>query len=163
MLTRAERMMLYNQYEILKILDPDSAKNYEENQEIVSHGFEIFYGELNLAIYENTFSAEDAREVLDILSMFRAIKFSCDRLNYTPKSPWAKFEGFDANEGDGRYSFARFLRRTQGKFVEFADAPDNSHSSGSLGMYRRMLERWNALGEKYDMTEDQIEEVAGRI
>lgn len=160
MLTWAERLALWNQYEILKHLNPDDRKEYETNQEILSHGYEQYYSELNPSIYEETTKQEVSREVEEILNVFRAIKFSCDRLSYKPKSHYAEFEGFDGNDDGGQYAFAKFVRRTLGKWSELEDQPDNSHSSTSLGHYRRMLRVWRRLGERYDLTEAEIEEVA---
>ena len=97
MLTWAERLTLWNQYEILKRINPEDTKEYETNQEILSHGYEQYYSEINPSIYENTTKREVSREVEEILNVFRAIKFSCLKLGYKPKSHWAEFEGFDAN------------------------------------------------------------------
>jgi len=160
MLTWAERLTLWNQYEILKRLNPDDTKEYETNQEILSNGYEQYYSEINPSIYEKTVKPEVSREVEDILSMFRAMKFSCQRLGHTPKSHSAEFEGFDGNDDGGQYGFAHFVRRTLGKWEELKDRPDNSHSSASLDRYRRMYETWQRLGGSYELTADQIEEIA---
>jgi uncharacterized protein len=47
MLTKTERLLLWNQYEILKHLDPDEIKNYEKNQEILKIGLKSMYDDLN--------------------------------------------------------------------------------------------------------------------
>lgn len=162
MLTWAERLTLWNQYEILKKLDPDETKQYEINQEILSRGFVQYYPEMNPSIYpeDETMPADLSREVEEFLTMFRAIKWSCDRLGYTPKSHNALFEGFDGNDSGGQFGFAKFVRRKLGKWEELADRPDNSHSMSSLDTYRRMLAKWRALGEKFELTEAEIEEIA---
>lgn len=160
MLTWAERLALWNQYEILKRLDLENEKEYNTNQEILSNGYEQYYSELNPSIYQKTTPYEVSREVEQILNVFRAIKFSCMKLGYTPKSHWAEFEGFDGNDDGGQYGFAQFVRRTLGKWDELKDRPDNSHSSVSLAHYRRMLDTWRRLGEKYELTEAEIEEIA---
>lgn len=160
-LTRTERLTLWNQYEILKHVDKDGAEQYEQNQEILSSGFELFYSELNQSIYEDTVSEEVGREVQDILDMFRAIKFSSDKHGYTPASLFAQFDGFDGNESTGHYGFARFVRRQQERWDELSDRPDNSHSATSLPYYRNMLQRWRDLGRGFDLTPPQIEEIAG--
>lgn len=160
MLTWAERLTLWNQYEILKHLNPDDTKEYETNQEILSHGYEQYYSEINPSIYENTTKREVSLEVEEILNVFRAIKFSCMKLGYKPKSHWAEFVGFDANDDGGQYGFAHFVRRTLGKWDELKDRPDNSHSSTSLDHYRAMLRTWRRLGEKYELMADEIEQIA---
>jgi hypothetical protein len=160
MLTWAERLTLWNQYEILKKLDPGGAKEYDVNQEILASGYELYYPEINPSIYEKTVSAAVGEEVQDILNMFRALKFSCNSLGYKPKSHWAEFDGFDGNDAGGQYGFARFLRRTLGRWEELKDRPDNSHSGVSLDRYRRMLGTWHRLGQKYDLSADEIEQMA---
>ncbi|CAK7257262.1 MULTISPECIES: YfbU family protein [unclassified Shinella] len=160
MLTWAERLTLWNQYEILKRINPDDTKEYETNQEILSHGYEQWYPEINPSIYAETLKPEVSGEVIDILSMFRAIKHSCIRLGYTPKSSSAEFAGFDGNDDGGHYGFARFLRRTLGRWEELKDLPDNSHSSFSLNRYRRMHEAWQLRGGSHELTAEQIEEIA---
>ncbi|TDP48782.1 YfbU family protein [Zavarzinia compransoris] len=159
MLTWAERLTLWNQYEILKRINPDDTKEYETNQGILSNGYEQYYSEINPSIYAETTKREVSREVEEILNVFRAIKFSCLKLGYTPKSRYAEFEGFDGNEEGDQYGFAMFVRRTLGKWDELKDAPDNSHSN-VLERYRRMLATWHRLGEKYELTEAEIEEMA---
>jgi len=159
-LTWSERLTLWNQYEILKKLDPDQVKEYEANQEILSCGYEQYYSELNASIVTETVNPSVSQEVQNILDVFRAIKFSCKKYKYTPKSTWAQFEGFDGNGDEGHYGFARFVRRTLGKWEELADRPDNSHSSASLGHYRAMVDVWNRLGRSFDLTPSQIEQIA---
>lgn len=160
MLTWAERLTLWNQYEILKRLNPDDTKEYETNQEILSNGYEQYYSEIDPSISEKTTKPDVSREVEEILEVFRAIKFSCKRLGYTPKSHWAEFEGFDANDGGGHYGFALFVRRTLGKWDELKDRPDNSHSATSLDHYRQMVRVWRRLDRSYELTTDQIEQIA---
>ncbi len=160
MVTWTERLILWNQYEILKRLDPGDKEEYKIKQEILSNGYEQYYSEINLEIYPKTTDPGVSSEVEDILDLFRCIKFSCRRLGYTPKSKWAEFEGFDANNDGGHYGFAHFVRRTLGKWEELKDRPDNSHSSISLEYYRRMLRTWHRLDRKHELTEAEIEEIA---
>jgi uncharacterized protein YfbU (UPF0304 family) len=42
MFTKAERLILANQYEILKCLDPSNSATYDEHKQIVTDGYEIF-------------------------------------------------------------------------------------------------------------------------
>lgn len=160
MLSWAERLTLWNQYEILKRLNPESAKEYEKNQEIVSDGYEQFYADINPSINRETVKEDVSQEVLDILDMFRAINFSCDRLKYLPKGRNAEFDGFDGNAAGPHYGLARFVRKTLGLFEEMEGRPDNSHTSSSLGTYRRMMAEWQKLGKPHQLTAEQIEQIA---
>jgi len=159
MLTWAERLILWNQYEILKSTDPGNANYHEQNQEIVAHGFEQFYPALNQTISETPVSREITSEVMDILDMYRAIHNSCQTQKYAPKNSSALFSGFDGNHEE-QYAIAYFLRRTQGKWIELAARPDDSHSS-SVPHYRRMLSKWQVLGKKHFLTPEEIEDIAG--
>jgi uncharacterized protein YfbU (UPF0304 family) len=160
MLTKAERTILYNQYEILKHLDPNEAKTYKEKQEILADGYEIFYSELNPSISDEPASVESCREVINIMDVFRAIHNASDRLKYKPKSPLAQFQGFDGNHEHPHYGFCRFLIDVQGRWPELNNTPRNSHGS-TLPLYRKMLARWEALGDdRFNMTAEQIEQVA---
>lgn len=160
-LTQAERLTLWNQYEILKHLNPEEADGYEENQEILAGGYELLYPELNVSVSPEPVKDDATREVTDILNMFRAIHSSAKNRGYSPKSSYAEFDGFDGNESSGHYGYAKFVRRQQGRWDELSARPDNSHSSMSLPHYRDMLERWRNLGGDYDLTPDEIETIAG--
>lgn len=159
-MTPTERLIIWNQYEILRLLDKSENDYYAEKQEIVANGYEPYYPQLNPSIVEEPTSAELCEEVEDILDMFRAIKFSCDRLGYTPKSPRANFNGFDANATTGHYGIAVFLRRKQKKWEELADRDDNSHSMASLPSYRAMLKEWRQRGKSFELTASDIEAIA---
>jgi len=159
-LTTAERLMLWNQYEILKHLNKNNADDYSNKQEIISNGYEQFYSELLPMLYVNSVSPEETREVQDILDMFRAIDASCRKHGYKPKSHHAEFDGFDGNNDQPQYGFAHFVRRNLGHWGELKDRPDNSHSSVSLRQYRNMLQTWYRLDKSFDLTPGQIEMVA---
>ncbi|RZS82060.1 hypothetical protein EV217_2873 [Phyllobacterium myrsinacearum] len=158
MLSYAERLILYNQYEILKKLDPKQAAVHEENQEIVYAGYEILYPDLGLS--ETSVTVEVSQEVHEILNMFRALKFSADRHGYVLDGYGAQFDGFDGNHDD-HYGYAQFLRRKQKKWKELEKRPDNSHGN-VLGRYRNMLDRWQKHGKEHDLTVDQIKDITTR-
>lgn len=159
MLSWSERLILWNQYEILKRLEPDSVGEYEVSQEIVARGYEQFYGDLNTLVEKEGVPFEVTAEVMEILDLFRAIKFSCKKLGYSPKSSYAKFDGFDGNNEAEHYAAAQFLRGPMRRWVELEDRPDNSHHM-VLPRYQRMVAAWNRQGREYDLTAKQIEEIA---
>ncbi|WP_411905976.1 YfbU family protein [Rhizobium mayense] len=160
-LSFAERLILSNQLSILKILDPEQARYYDEAQEIVNNGYEYMYGNINQSVYETPLPVHISEEVVEILDMFRALEFSCRKLGVRASDLGTDFEGFDANEADGHYGFARFLRRKLGRWEELKDYPDNSHSSISLHRYRSMIERWHGIGRKFELSEEEVRQVVG--
>lgn len=158
MLSWAERLVLWNQYEILKTLQPTERKSYEERQEILECGYEQFYGDLHLGLGMDTVSPSETREVQDILEMYRALHGSCEKIDYKPTGFCAKFAGFDGNHEHPQFGIAQFLRRTRGLWSEFSDAPDNSHMP-TLPKYRLMIDRWQRLGRKHELSKSEIDEI----
>lgn len=162
-LSKPERVILINQYEILKRLDPGDAAYYDVRIEILSRGFKIFYDD-ELPWVDADMAVEESREVLDILTMYRVLD-SYYRDN--PGSPaeqrhLARFRGFDGNEEARQSAFASLLRQ-QGKFSESlsdegGDSRVDSHFP-YLRSYRQMLDVWQSLENRYDLTDEQVQEI----
>jgi uncharacterized protein YfbU (UPF0304 family) len=92
---------------------------------------------------------EDVRETHEILTMFRALEGTVAKLSKDDQtridaacSPFTTkdlhFQGFDGNN-DEHYSIASFIVNSLGQYPERKGGVMNSHSSGSLGAYKRML------------------------
>jgi uncharacterized protein len=149
----AERLMLFNQYEILKKLDPQKSSLYSRHQEVVEKGFESFYEDLGVST--TTLSKEDAREVDDILALFRAIKASS--LGSASNMPGkTEFVGFGASQPDERFAYADFLSNILKFPQEVSTSPDNRPDL-QLEKYRTMLKRWDEIGRKRELSADQID------
>jgi uncharacterized protein YfbU (UPF0304 family) len=159
-LTPFERLMLSMQ--LRDRATAEGIEDYNHQAEIIESGYTALYGEVFGTTAEPELEAEIQQEVFDILSMFRAM-----HPGHTAGSGWnpsgdfyyQKFRGFDGNDGTGHYGFARFLIERQGKFEESA-GDYNSHSP-TLNTYLQMLERWEAIGRPYNMSEDQLSTVLG--
>jgi len=156
-MNRENRAILYNQYEILKHLDPDQAGDYEKYQSVLSSGYTHLYDNILIHISPDEASPDMQQETFDILSMFRA-------LNIAKRNGWvptdeddAKFNGFDGNNDD-HYHFAAFLLDDEGLFDESSPSK-NSHSIATLARYRRMLGVWTALEKTYELTSDEAESI----
>ena len=154
---RTARLLIWNQLEILKTLNPSDATNYESKQEIVASGYSSRYEEIFGQVTAEEASKEMQEEVKDILDMFRALS-NATQSGWVPSDPRrAKFEGFDANNDD-HYSFAGHLIDEAGLWPE--SAPNkNSHSSATLDRYRRMLERWHKVVNRYKLTANEAEAI----
>ncbi len=161
-LSRADRLMLWYQMEILKQVHPDSGKQCEENQEVLERGYEIFYDELAQHIDTDSLSREECNEVMEILNMYRALDASLRALKKSHANPWSKFNGFDGNDETEQFSFATFLFDKKGLWKELADCPRNSHSA-TLGKYRAMLAAWSAMEKSHKLTDAQIEKIVTAI
>ena len=97
-LTKKDRLVLINQYAILEKVDPSNAKGYVNKRTALEAGYALHYSWLFDGI-EDDMSIEDCEEVLSILEMYRAIAFSCFKINNTRNidNPKWRFPGFDGN------------------------------------------------------------------
>nr|DAM57606.1 MAG TPA: YfbU domain protein [Caudoviricetes sp.] len=147
-LSRKDRIILFNQYEILKRLDTDSAEQYEIYQDILAQGFEYEYDDIGPSLFEVPQSVSE--KVYEILGMFRRMVFSFDNLEDVTGLDREDymFRGFDGNEETEHYVYAKWLVKNNHKFGEFENCEFNSHWN-ILPRYEEMLERF------YEVTKDK--------
>ncbi|MDR6635966.1 uncharacterized protein YfbU (UPF0304 family) [Phyllobacterium sp. 1468] len=145
--------MLFNQYEILKKLDPQKSSLYTRHQEVVEKGFESLYEDLGIS--KTTLSKEEAQEMDDILALFRAIRASSGgAVSNMPGK--MEFVGFGSGQPDERFAYANFLSNILKFPQEVSNSPDNRPEL-QLEKYRTMLKRWDEIGRKRELSADQIE------
>lgn len=157
-LNEKERLILYNQYEILKLLNEDKyeKRQCEINQKILVQGFKNQYQEL-INGFEEEVSETVSQFVWDVLNLHRRLLFSYHALSDEEKHKIdvrsIKYNGFDGNEEGEYYSFANFILKDLRLFEEIYDegkAELNSHSN-MLDTYEAMVDEWKATGKKsYD-------------
>jgi uncharacterized protein YfbU (UPF0304 family) len=158
-LSKKDRVLFINQYEILKRLDPDSAAQYEELIEILTAGYKIFYSKLDEWVFDEM-EVSEGRFVLETLDMYRALAnyFRTNPDDRSAKNLWATFPGFDGNEETKYMSFTCFLIEKQHKFQEQLESGNvgfNSHSP-CLPKYRSMLAVWETTGRTFDLDATQV-------
>jgi len=159
-LSMAERVIIVNQMRILETLYPDEAKSIAYNRQAIESGYPLHYDDVasDLGVHEEALSFDQCIEVLDILSMFRALHFSMEKLaDKAGIENWlVRFEGFDGNNEAGQLAYAEWFCLTGSRFEEL-HRPEgfNSHSP-VLDAYRRMLEEWNRSQEKHALSRDDI-------
>ena len=151
MFSFAERLILFNQYEILKKLDPEKSSLYGRHQEVVERGFESLYQELGVT--EATVSAAAAQEMNDILGLFRAIRTSSLAAGNAGQDKFVNFAPAQAKE---QFAYADFLSKILNFPQEISRSSDNQPDT-QLEKYRKMLRRWDEIGRKRELTTDQIE------
>jgi len=155
-LDKKDRLIMHNQFEILKRLYPDDAEYYEKNQEILVSGFEFNYPDLFDFIGDVT-PSNVSEFVLDVLNMYRSLNFSYDRLNDIEKEQIDKykisFKGFDATGEYKYYNYAKFYIITLDRFEELRESKHfalNYHHS-TIDNYKRLLSLWEDVRkDKYD-------------
>lgn len=146
-LTKKDRLILINQYQILKRLDPDSAKQYEQAIEILTNGYTLLYSRLGAGLTDSELCADKAQLVMDIIGACQAIE-AYKSANPDDKEvsghAWAKFRGFDANTEAEYLGYARFL--LQGN-CPASEAP-------TVAKYRMIASIWAAQGRPAEICRD---------
>ena len=121
------------------------------------------YGERAHEINERTLTSAECEEVLDILSMYQRMNRTYEALSDNDKASIDKsdlrFPGFDGNSGSGRLYYAKFFIEEYGRYEDLEGPPDFNSHSAVIDMYRRMLEEWEASGNKWELTKEDIERI----
>jgi uncharacterized protein len=165
-LTEAQRWILINQYEILAHLDPKQSSRYEDAIEALQNGYELDYRRLS-GITKETLPAKAAREVRDVLNLYRAITNSYkdleDKTGIDPSD--IEFPGFDGNdEEEGRlYLYTEWYLNLDGGryFPELNKANDCNSHRPMLATYRRMLAAWREMGQPQHISNAQLRTLIG--
>lgn len=119
-LTKKDRLVLYNQYEILKLLNSDDeymVKQYEINQEILLNGYKRNYNDLIEWMMDDT-PEEVSKFVWDVLQLYRTLYTSYKILSAEEKEQIdvndIRYAGFDGNKETGYYTYANFILKKNG-------------------------------------------------
>lgn len=158
-LSKVERLLLRNQYLILKKLYPD--QDFDNELEILQDGHELYYEELFNAIYSGA-SFEDGDFVADVLEMFRDIEhwLRANKGSRANEEPLHHFMGFDGNNESELFGFTKYVLLKRGFWQElrqYARSTDNFNSHMVMRpTYERMRSKWREIGRRRDYTEDQI-------
>ena len=162
-LTLKDRLNLYNQYTILQKLsqiqeDEYEARDYGLKAEIVLKGYIYDYYLLTDG-FSDDFLPEDAKLVWDTLDMYSAIHSSYKKLK-NPKltREQIKFYGFDGNYEIRSMVYCRFIIKDLGRFTELSGNGHEEYNSHCrcCNKYSVMLEKWEAMGKPYELSEEQI-------
>jgi uncharacterized protein YfbU (UPF0304 family) len=163
-LSRTERWILSNQFYILEKLssDPNDAEFYKRAQNVINNGYELHYGWISQHIYDepHIMSEEECKEVIDILTMFDALKQSYNGL--TDKTSInehrMKFQGFSGNDETKQMGYARFfcIEDDHPRFADLNQGDNFNSHFPALERYRRMLTEWEISSDKYSLTKEDI-------
>lgn len=160
-LTRTERWVLSNQYQILAALSTEDAEHYHQCREILEQGYELEYDEIARHVYDgdDTMSIAECREVVDTLAMFhilqRTYRDLADKSGIDESR--LEFGGFDGNHETKHVAYARFYASQQGgRFTDLPHPEDFNSHYPTLDVYRRMLAEWHRSESKYKLTRDDV-------
>ena len=156
---KAQRLILYNQYETLKIIDPTHSRDYEEKQEIISCGYEMAYDWFVDQVIWDPVPQTVCKSTLNALVVCDALEASQRVSGVTSDQFFATFRGFDGNNETEMLGFARLLIERQGKFSRFKGRDLNSHFPGSAAKYAKMHEEWERRGSKYNLSPEDVEAI----
>ncbi len=164
-LSTKERILLINQFKILKHLnkeDTDSVEQYQEYIDILQKGYTIFYNEIDYWVSEEM--PMDASNfviaILNLYSVIEAYKQSNPEDKGVSGHVRACFRGFDGNTEAKYLLFTNFLIDEQHKYREQLSCKEklgdfNSHVP-MLDIYKNMLSKWSGMGEKFDMSKEEL-------
>lgn len=165
-LSNKERLMLYNQYEIIKRLDPEQAEGCEINQEILENGFQYDYDRLVSWVSDET--PEDVyRFVWNTFELFRALHDSYRTLSPDERNQIEErditFAGFDGNEETKYYAYAGFVLKKLKRYEEIYNGGKvilNSHCS-MVYRYEKMINQWKQMNSKRQLSLEDIQSIIG--
>jgi uncharacterized protein len=169
-LSKKERLFLYNQYEILKLLngeDPDMVKDYELNQDILLNGYKYEYDSFIEWVLDDT-PDYVSKFVWDVFKMYRALYASYHELTKEQKEQVdlrsITFQGYDGNEECDYYSYSNFILEKMERYEEIYNNGKvelNSHRN-MIATYQNMLGTWERVrdSEYSQLTLSQILEIS---
>jgi uncharacterized protein len=157
-LSRVERWILSNQYRILEELYPGERESLEHTRTALERGYEGEYEWSAQHVYDadETMTAAECTQVIDILDMHVALKQGCSALpTDSGVGEWlVEFRGFDGSHETKHMAYA--LHYCDGaQFSELAKGDFNSHTP-SLDRYRAMLDEWKTCPDGHALTKDEI-------
>jgi uncharacterized protein len=161
-LSRTERWILANQYRILAGLFPDDRETYEKFADALEEGYSAYIDHMAEHIYDegDIVTDEQCSFVLQTMSMYEALQRGFEQHSpQTVRETEVRFPGFDGNNETPLMGYARFVIDREHRFTHLDRNQDLNSHMPSVAIYQRMLERWKALNEKYDLSEAEMREV----
>lgn len=144
-LTKTERLLLANQYEILARLNPAFESSYYTKREVVLRGFELETNSLFHSFDEEGLSVDGCCEVINILAMYEHLDGSFQRLEDKDAiSPGdIQFPGFHEDTERRQFSYTNYLMQDH-RFM-YLHRNYQKPSEPKLPVYRAMLTVWEPM------------------
>jgi uncharacterized protein YfbU (UPF0304 family) len=157
-ISNTDRLILWNQYEILKALYPKNADMFEEKQQILANGYEVFYAEIRNHLTLDPMTKAASNFVMEVLDMYRALEAFYSASGKPAGSSFDHFSGFDGNNENAEHAFANFLFDVQGKWVESSKHPRNSHTP-MISTYAKMVDEWKRSNRQFELTAGDVQRI----
>lgn len=150
-LSKEQRLILYNQYEILKSIQPENLEHYEVRQQILEHGYKHEYYKM-FDFLGDEMPDDIASFVWDVLEMYRDLFDSYDELESPQKETVdqqsVQFKGFDGNEEPAYYGYVCFIVNDMKRYQEIKTYSDELNSHWPvMDRYEAMLDEWKQIRE----------------
>lgn len=150
-LSNVERLILLNQYRLLKDLQRTSS--YDALIEALVAGDSIFYRDALNAQLHADMAERDQQFVIDVLWLYQLLQQADASI---------EFPGFDGNFETSMMSFARReIARTQKTGLQLQTAAGCNSQQPMSTTYGRQLAAWVALGKPQPLTREHIAAVIG--
>lgn len=161
-----QRWLLSNQMEILAKLKPLEAHTYERAALVLQRGYELEYQLFARHLNPDVLSDDECMEVLQILSMFDAMRRAREQLGHLGGiEEWQViFRGFDGNHETTLMAYAQHVCDPKGAPRRFESlglgrVDFNSHSR-MLSSYRRQLDVYRTVQNPAQLSEDEYRCIA---
>jgi len=149
-LTKRDRLILYNQFKILSELYP--GEDYERLMKIVECGYAFHYGDLLPYINEDEFPVEESQFVIRVLDMYSAIYSAWGREKKGLQALGIQesdviFPGFDGNNETSYLAYCEFFIDDLERFQDIKKLKCGEYNGHSemCPKYRNMVKKWEEL------------------
>jgi uncharacterized protein YfbU (UPF0304 family) len=162
-LSLAERWILANQLQILENITDDKKEksSIAYKRKAIENGYEYAYLHIQpICPDDDVVTFNEGKQVIDILSMFRAIDRSLRQIDDTTGLDIAhlRFQGFDGNEEGPQYSFTKYfcIENPERPFEESFPDGVMLNIPHRLPLYLSMIAVWDELKNKQNLTKENL-------
>jgi len=162
-----DRLILSNQYKILKALTDDKREKeyYDQGIEILSSGYKHDYGML-VEDFDEEVDNQICQFVWDILALYSELNSSYEQLSPEDKKEIPEdelvFLGFDGNDEVQYYLYCMFILEKLKRYGELTQNRNDFNTHWPIvDRYKKMLEKRSQISTKkfVRLTKDQILEI----
>ena len=143
-LSRAERLILINQYRILEHLEPDAEEDWQLLRQVLEEGYELEY--YTYTGIHDPLPESECELVCSILQMCWDLQRHLAELDDLPELLYrdeVESVGFDGNHETAHMQYAEFLIEKCGKFKGINSIGTFNSHSPRLPIYKQLLAKYS--------------------